>query len=85
MQAAGAALAGRDWFPVPLPLDITIEGIPVCSAGAAIDYDEDALAKAMQASEVEYELTLPGDGEETEVFFSDLSYEYVRINADYTT
>jgi glutamate N-acetyltransferase/amino-acid N-acetyltransferase len=85
VQAAGAALAGRDWFPVPLPLDIAIEGIHVCSAGAAIDYDEDALAKAMQTNEVEYELTLPGDGAETEVFFSDLGHEYVRINAEYTT
>jgi glutamate N-acetyltransferase/amino-acid N-acetyltransferase len=85
VQAAGAALAGRDWFPVPLPLDIAIEGIPVCSAGAAIDYDEDALANAVQASEVEYELTLPGEGAETEVFFSDLGHEYVRINAEYTT
>ena len=27
----------------------------------------------------------PGEGAETEVFFSDLSHEYVAINADYTT
>ena len=40
---------------------------------------------ALKANEVEYELTLPGEGAETEVFFSDLSHEYVTINADYTT
>jgi glutamate N-acetyltransferase/amino-acid N-acetyltransferase len=85
VQAAGAALAGRDWLPVPLPLDIAIEGISVCSAGAAIDYDHDALAAAIQREEVEYELTLPGSGAETEVFFSDLGHEYIRINAEYTT
>jgi glutamate N-acetyltransferase/amino-acid N-acetyltransferase len=28
---------------------------------------------------------LPGTGAETEVFFSDLSHEYVTINAEYTT
>ena len=28
---------------------------------------------------------LPGEGHETEVFFSDLSHEYVTINAEYTT
>ena len=28
---------------------------------------------------------LPGEGAETEVFFSDLSHEYVTINAEYTT
>ncbi len=85
VQAAGAGLAGRDWFPVPLPLDISIEGIQVCSAGTAIAYDEDALAKAIQGNEIEYEITLPGEGAETEVFFSDLGYEYVRVNAEYTT
>jgi glutamate N-acetyltransferase / amino-acid N-acetyltransferase len=85
VMAVGAALGGRGQFVAPLPVDISIEGILVCSAGAAIDYDADALARAVQRREVEYELTLPGDGGETEVFFSDLSHEYVRINAEYTT
>ena len=35
--------------------------------------------------EVEYSLTLPGEGGETEVFFSDLSEEYVTFNSEYTT
>ena len=35
--------------------------------------------------EVEYEIGLPGEGAETEVFFSDLGHEYVTINAEYTT
>jgi glutamate N-acetyltransferase/amino-acid N-acetyltransferase len=39
----------------------------------------------VQGDEVEYVLTLPGEGGETEVFFSDLSHEYVSINAEYTT
>ncbi len=60
----------------------------MCSAGAAIAYDEDALAEALKVKEVEYEITLGGRdliNAETEVFFSDLSHEYVTINADYTT
>ena len=43
------------------------------------------LEQAVQGDEVEYALTLPGEGGETEVFFSDLSHEYVTINAEYTT
>jgi glutamate N-acetyltransferase/amino-acid N-acetyltransferase len=35
--------------------------------------------------EVELAITLPGDGGATEVFFSDLSREYVSLNAHYTT
>ena len=69
----------------PLAVDISIEGIPVCSAGVGVPYDESALALAIRGSELEYEIELPGEGAETEVFFSDLSPEYVRVNAEYTT
>ena len=57
----------------------------MCSAGAAIDYDERLLGERRQRREVEYEIILPGEGAETEVFFSDLSHEYVTVNAEYTT
>ncbi|MFI5037897.1 MAG: bifunctional glutamate N-acetyltransferase/amino-acid acetyltransferase ArgJ [Solirubrobacterales bacterium] len=80
-QAVGGAVPGR----APLALDISIEGIPVCSEGAAIPYDEAALADAVQGDELEFEIGLPGEGAETEVFFSDLSTRYVQVNAEYTT
>ena len=38
-----------------------------------------------RGDEVEYEVGLPGEGAETEVFFSDLGHGYVTINAEYTT
>jgi glutamate N-acetyltransferase / amino-acid N-acetyltransferase len=88
VQSVGGALGGRPGFAAPLAVDLTLEGIHVCSAGAAIAYDEDALASALQAKEVEYEIELGGGGSihaETEVFFSDLSHEYVSFNADYHT
>ena len=69
----------------PLPLDIAIEGVQVCARGAYVPHDADALAPAVQQPEVEYEIGLPGEGAETELFFSDLGHEYVTINADYTT
>ncbi len=81
VQAVGAALPGT----APLPVDVHIEGVQVCAAGAAIPYDEDALAAAVRGREIEYEIGLPGDGAETEVFFSDLGHEYVTVNSEYTT
>jgi glutamate N-acetyltransferase/amino-acid N-acetyltransferase len=81
IQAVGAALPGSG----PLPVDLAIEGMQVCSGSAAIPHDAKALARAVQRAEVEYEVALPGEGAETEVFFSDLGHEYVRINAEYTT
>jgi glutamate N-acetyltransferase/amino-acid N-acetyltransferase len=50
-----------------------------------VPHDPAALTAAVARDEVEYEIALPGDGAETEVFFSDLGHEYVTINADYTT
>jgi glutamate N-acetyltransferase/amino-acid N-acetyltransferase len=88
VQAVGGALGGDGLGGGHLPLDISIEGVQVCSAGAAIigeDELEARLRPALQRAEVDYEIVLPGDGAETEVFFSDLSYDYVRINAEYTT
>jgi glutamate N-acetyltransferase/amino-acid N-acetyltransferase len=81
VQAVGGALPGT----APLAVDVAIEGMQVCVAGGAIAYDEAALDAAVQVGEVEYEIGLPGEGAETEVFFSDLGHEYVRINSEYTT
>jgi glutamate N-acetyltransferase/amino-acid N-acetyltransferase len=81
VQSVGGAMIGTS----PLAVDISIEGIQVCSAGAAIPYEQAPLDEAVRREEVEYEIDLPGEGAETEVFFSDLSHEYVTINADYTT
>jgi glutamate N-acetyltransferase / amino-acid N-acetyltransferase len=80
-QAVGAAVHDS----APLPLDIWIEDVQVCRAGAALPYDERGLAEAVARDEVEYAVGLPGEGAEAEVFFSDLSHDYVTINAEYTT
>jgi glutamate N-acetyltransferase / amino-acid N-acetyltransferase len=75
--------AGQVWPPGdPFIVDLEIEGHQVVSAG---DVVEPASAELVQGEEVEYALTLPGEGGETEVFFSDLSPEYVNFNAEYTS
>jgi glutamate N-acetyltransferase / amino-acid N-acetyltransferase len=89
LQAAGAALGrlGADGSGA-IYVDLDIEGRRLVSGGAAIELAGEELREleqAVRASEVEFELTLPGEGGETEVFFSDLSHEYVTINAEYTT
>jgi glutamate N-acetyltransferase/amino-acid N-acetyltransferase len=81
VQAVGTAMAGT----APLPVDVAIEGVQVCSRGTAVPHDADALRAAVARDEVQYEIGLPGEGAETERFFSDLGHEYVTINAEYTT
>jgi glutamate N-acetyltransferase / amino-acid N-acetyltransferase len=80
-QAVGAVLHDS----APLPVDIWIEDVQVCRAGAALPFDEASLAGLVAGDEVEYTVGLPGEGAEAEVFFSDLSHDYVTINAEYTT
>jgi glutamate N-acetyltransferase / amino-acid N-acetyltransferase len=81
VQAVGMALPET----APLAVDVGIEGVQVCARGAGVAFDETDLAARVAREEVEYVVELPGDGHETEVFFSDLSHEYVTINAEYTT
>jgi glutamate N-acetyltransferase/amino-acid N-acetyltransferase len=81
VQAVGAAMPGS----APLDVDVSIEGVPVCARGSNVPHDADALAQAVKREEVEYEIGLPGEGAEVELYFSDLGHEYVTINADYTT
>jgi glutamate N-acetyltransferase / amino-acid N-acetyltransferase len=65
--------------------DLEIEGRLVVSGGDAVVESLSELEGLVQGKEVEFALTLPGEGGETEVFFSDLSPEYVRLNSEYTT
>jgi glutamate N-acetyltransferase/amino-acid N-acetyltransferase len=84
LQAAGAVWPPGD----PFVVDLAIEGRQIVSAGDAVGLSTEELAeleRAVSAPEVEYELTVPGEGGETEVFFSDLSHGYVTLNADYTS
>ncbi len=84
LQAAGQALAGRAAFVV----DLSIEGLQVVSASTVIDLsaaDWETLEAGVAREEVELELSLPGEGGETEVFFSDLTADYVALNSEYST
>ena len=84
LQAAGQAWPRGEQFVA----DLSIEGRQLVSAGDALELSPAELSEleaAVQADEVEYELDLPGEGGETEVFFSDLSEEYVTYNASYTS
>ncbi|MEJ7718828.1 MAG: bifunctional ornithine acetyltransferase/N-acetylglutamate synthase [Thermoleophilaceae bacterium] len=88
LQAVGQALAGRDGSGGDLRVDLEVQGRRVVSDGVAVKLDAESfgdLERAVLEPEVEYAIALPGEGGSTEVFFSDLSHEYVTLNAEYTT
>jgi glutamate N-acetyltransferase / amino-acid N-acetyltransferase len=84
LQSVGQALGAG----APFVVDLAIEGIQVASAGVVLDLDAETwrtLERAFESPEVDIDLALPGEGGETEVFFSDLTHEYVTINSEYST
>ena len=80
-QAVGAALPGA----APLPVRHLDRGRAGVRRRRRDPARRRRARRAVGGEEVEYVVGLPGEGAETEVFFSDLSHEYVRINAEYTT
>jgi glutamate N-acetyltransferase/amino-acid N-acetyltransferase len=82
--AEAAARAGRAVRVEPDRLQITVAGHPVYRGGP-VPFDRDAARAAMAAGEVLVRLDLGlGDGV-GEAFGCDLTEEYVRENAEYTT
>lgn len=66
-------------------LNLSVGGLVVFERGAGVDVDLSAVRRAFEEAEIEIVARLGlGDGE-AESWGCDLSEEYVRINADYTT
>ncbi|MDE2705960.1 MAG: bifunctional ornithine acetyltransferase/N-acetylglutamate synthase, partial [Gemmatimonadota bacterium] len=60
-------------------------GTDIYGNGAGLDFDEDRLSAAMQAEEMAIGIDLAMGQATAEIFTCDLTYEYVRLNAEYTT
>jgi len=81
LQAVGASGVPVD----PARARIRLAGKTVVAGGRMVAFDERACAEAMKEREVAVVVDLGiGDGEAT-AFGCDLGYDYVRINAEYTT
>jgi glutamate N-acetyltransferase / amino-acid N-acetyltransferase len=78
-----AGYSGAEFEPGSVAL--TLCGHRLVEGGEPIPFDENAVSRSMQAPEVEILLHL-GDGPgAATVWTCDLTYDYVRINAEYTT
>lgn len=81
VSAAGYAGVAFDVSQVSL----TLNGQSLYEAGAPVEFDEAATSASMKQGEVAIVLTV-GEGDGSARFWTcDLTAEYVRLNADYTT
>lgn len=69
----------------PEQAEVSLCGTVIFKNGAGQPFDEKQLSAAMQTDEIPIDIDLAQGEAEAEIFTCDLSYEYVRINAEYTT
>ena len=75
--------AGVDFDPETARVSLC--GTNIYGNGAGLDFDEDKLSAAMQTEEMAIDIDLAMGAATAEIFTCDLTYEYVRLNAEYTT
>ncbi len=81
IMALGRSAARVDESKVSMSLC----GKPMFSKGAPVDFDASELSGLMKAKEIDLDVDIGlGDGEAL-MLTCDFSYDYVKINADYTT
>jgi glutamate N-acetyltransferase / amino-acid N-acetyltransferase len=64
---------------------VSLCGVLIYGDGSGAAFDAQELSQAMQAAEVVIDIDLLQGAAAAEIFTCDLSYDYVRINAEYTT
>jgi glutamate N-acetyltransferase/amino-acid N-acetyltransferase len=70
----------------PGKVDIDLQGVAVCRAGLAAEYDEPALKQKLDAPDCQIRVAIQGRGKGTARFWTcDLTERYIQINGSYRT
>ncbi|HKW14344.1 MAG TPA: bifunctional ornithine acetyltransferase/N-acetylglutamate synthase, partial [Candidatus Krumholzibacteria bacterium] len=80
------AAAGRAGVAIdPRAVDIWIGGQKVCAKGGAVAFDAERAHRDMSAPAYEIRIVLGRGPGKSRILTSDLTADYVHINADYST
>jgi acetylglutamate kinase len=83
LAAIGARAAELGLKLDPRDLDVRLQGVALFARGTPLPFDADAVRARLRSDAVTVEVVI-GDGSHTaSAWGCDLSYDYVRINADY--
>ncbi|MBM3278402.1 MAG: bifunctional glutamate N-acetyltransferase/amino-acid acetyltransferase ArgJ [Candidatus Handelsmanbacteria bacterium] len=69
----------------PGKVQVSLCGTPIYAKGSGCDFDKEELIGAMREKDIPIHIDLQQGRAEAEIYTCDLSYEYVRVNAEYTT
>ncbi|MGB1892041.1 MAG: bifunctional glutamate N-acetyltransferase/amino-acid acetyltransferase ArgJ [Candidatus Latescibacterota bacterium] len=84
----GRILCAMGYAGVPMdPQNVAVYlcNTQIYGSGSGLPFDHKALVEAMSAVEIPIVIDLASGTARAEIFTCDLSYDYVRINAEYTT
>ena len=64
---------------------VSMAGIPIYDNGSGLPFDQDCAIEALSASDIDIDINLNIGEASATIYTCDLTYDYVRINAEYTT
>ncbi len=85
LATVGARAGSQDWPVDPYRARVSLQGVPVFAGGAPVEADREALRARMRESRVDVLVELAEGGARAAAWGCDLSYDYVKINADYSS
>lgn len=80
-----AALGASGVYMEKEKISLNIGNLPVFSQNSPVDINENKLKEAFQKDRIDVEVDLGAGDKSYYVYTSDLSYDYVKINAEYST
>jgi len=69
----------------PGDVEVSLCGTTIYADGSGAAYDADVLSNTMKEKEITIDIDLARGQATAEIFTCDLTYDYVRLNAEYTT
>jgi len=85
LATVGARAGSQGWPIDPQRASVAIQGVPVFAHGEPVLADAPALRAKMRAPEVRVEVGLTAGAATATAWGCDLGYDYVKLNADYTS
>jgi acetylglutamate kinase len=85
LATVGARAGARGWPIDPFEARVVLQGVPVFARGAPVDFEREELKARMREARVDVLVELAEGHERAVAWGCDLSYDYVKINADYAS
>ncbi len=85
LATVGARAGAQGWNVDPFLARVLLQGVTVFARGAPVELDREALRARMRESRIDVLVDLQQGSARATAWGCDLSYDYVKINADYTS